>query len=205
MKIASYPPALRPAIVTAFLLMIPLVAMRFTQEVNWTSFDFIVAGILLFGSGLTYELVSRQGSTFVYRAAVGLAVGTALFLIWANLAVGVIGDEGDPANAMYVGVLAIGMLGAVIARLQAQGMAWVLFAMAAAQILAAVIALIAFFPTVRDEPPGLVGFCMLNLFFAALFSGSALLFQAAARAERHPARHAAERAANLGGRVSPQP
>ena len=187
MKSAAYPPALRPAIATALLLMIPMIAMRFTQEVNWTLGDFIVAGILLFGAGLTYELISRLGSTFTYRAAVGVAVATALFLIWVNLAVGVIGDEGDPANAMYVSVLAIGTLGAVLARLRPEGMAWVMFAVAAAQMLVAIIAVIFFFPTVRDEPPGLVGFCMLNLFFTALFSASALLFQAAAREERRAA------------------
>ena len=182
-KTAAYPPALRPALATAFLLMIPLVAMRFTQEVNWTWFDFVVAGILLFGSGLTYELVSRQGTTLAYRAAVGLAVGAGLFLVWVNLAVGVIGDEGDPANLMYFGVLALGMLGAVLARLRPSGMAWVMFTMAAAQMLVGVIALIVFHETVRNEPPGMVGFFLLNGFFAALFAASALLFQSAARQE----------------------
>jgi hypothetical protein len=40
----------------------------------------------------------------------GLAVGTALFLVWSNLAVGLIGSENNPANMMYLGVLAVFLL-----------------------------------------------------------------------------------------------
>ena len=48
--------------------------MQFTTEVTWTLSDFVVAGVLLFGTGLTYALVARKGSTTVYRVAVGVAV-----------------------------------------------------------------------------------------------------------------------------------
>jgi hypothetical protein len=50
-----------------------------------------------------------------------------------NLAVGVIGTEDDPANLMYVGVLAVGIIGAIIARFRPHGMARTLFATALAQ------------------------------------------------------------------------
>lgn len=78
----------RLVVATVFLLMIPLVAMRFTDEVNWTASDFVVAGVLLFGTGLTYELLARKMRRNVYRVAVGVALAAALFLVWANLAVG---------------------------------------------------------------------------------------------------------------------
>jgi hypothetical protein len=42
------------------LLLIPLIAMQFTNEVNWTLFDFVVAGVLLLGTGFICELVIRK-------------------------------------------------------------------------------------------------------------------------------------------------
>ena len=134
---------IRIALVTAFILLLPLLAMQFTDEVVWDLADFAVAGVLLFGAGLTYELVARKGGTIAYRAAVGVAVAAALLLVWMNLAVGLIGTEDNPANLMYVGVLAVGIIGAVIARFQPHGMARALFATALAQMLVPVIALIA--------------------------------------------------------------
>lgn len=47
-------------IIVAGILLIPLVAMQFTNEVNWTIFDFVVAGILLYASGLMLEFNSRK-------------------------------------------------------------------------------------------------------------------------------------------------
>lgn len=114
-----------------------------------------------------------------YRAAVAAALGSALLLVWISLAVGVIGEEGDRADLMYGGVVAVGAVGAVIARFRPEGMTRVLLAMALAQGLVTAIALIA---GKHREPmtsvPELVG---LNAFFAALFVGSALLFRRAAR------------------------
>ena len=75
------------------LLMIPLVAMQFTSEVNWTLIDFVAAGVLLFGTGLTYVLLTRVlaprlTNRLIYRVAVGFSLLVGLFLVWANLAVG---------------------------------------------------------------------------------------------------------------------
>lgn len=174
---------LRLAIATAVLLMVPLVAMQFTKEVNWTLSDFVVAGVLLFGSGLTFELVSRRSANIVYRVAVGIAVATALFLVWSNLAVGIIGNEDNPANLMYFGVLAIGAIGAIIARLQPLGMARALFATALAQLLVPVIALIIWRPEVNA---GVLYVFILNAVFVMLFVGSALLFRRAAHMQNGP-------------------
>jgi hypothetical protein len=146
--------------------------------VNWSLFDFAVAGALNFGTGLTYQLVTRKAGTLAYRFAVGLALATAFVLIWVNLAVGVIGSEDNPANLMYGGVLAVGFIGAILAELRPQGMARALFAMALAQALVAVIALIFGFGTPWSEPVAIV---LVNGFFVTLFVGSALLFRSAAR------------------------
>lgn len=77
--------------VATLLLLIPLVAMQFTDEVKWSGFDFFIMGVLLFGTGLSIELVLRKVKTLRYRFALCAAVLIVLFLIWAELAVGVFG------------------------------------------------------------------------------------------------------------------
>ena len=72
-----------------FLLFIPLIAMQFTNEVNWTLFDFVVAGILLFSTGLIFKLVVRKIKNIKYRIVIGVALLIVLLLIWAELAVGI--------------------------------------------------------------------------------------------------------------------
>jgi hypothetical protein len=169
------------AAIVALILCIPLVAMQISEEWNWDLFDFVFAGTLLFGAALTYELVATKGGTTAYRAAVGIAVATALVLVWINAAVGIIGDD-EFFNLMYFGVLAIGVVGALIARLQPQGMTRALLAVAIAQMLVPLIVLA--IPNLRGalwEPPGPVGVFVLNAFFATLWIGSAWLFQKAAR------------------------
>lgn len=73
------------------LLLMPLVAMQFTNEVDWKPFDFAVMGVLLFGTGLACELVIRKVKTVQYRVAICLGILLAFFLVWAELAVGIFG------------------------------------------------------------------------------------------------------------------
>jgi hypothetical protein len=77
----------------ALLLTVPLVAMQFTMEVNWTGFDFIVAGVLLFGTCLAIEAALRLVQNLWVRFAVCGAILLMLFLIWAELAVGIFGTR----------------------------------------------------------------------------------------------------------------
>jgi len=173
---------LRIGLATALLLLLPLVAMQFTDEVVWDSADFVVAGVLLFGAGLTYELVARNLGSVAYRVAVGIAVAAALILVWINLAVGLIGSESHPANLMYSGVLAVGVIGTVIARFHPRGMARALFATAFAQALVPIIALIVWKPGVgtMEGVVGIVGVFSVNAVFVLLFFLSAGLFRTAA-------------------------
>ena len=76
---------------SAMLLFIPLVAMQFTDEVNWTMLDFVVAGVLLLGTGLMCEFAIRKIKNIKFRIAICVALLMILFLIWAELAVGVFG------------------------------------------------------------------------------------------------------------------
>jgi hypothetical protein len=179
----AYKSAVGVALATAFILLLPLLAMQFTDEVLWGRADFAIAGGLLFGAGPTYQLVARKGGNIAYRSAVGVALAAAFILVWLSLGVGIIGNDGDPANLMYFGVLAVGITGAIIARLQPHGMARALVATALAQALVAGVALIA---GLRLPWSGALELTLLNGFFVALFVGSAWLFRRAAlgRSER---------------------
>ncbi|OHA46105.1 MAG: hypothetical protein A3A80_00680 [Candidatus Terrybacteria bacterium RIFCSPLOWO2_01_FULL_44_24] len=172
---------IRWAVVVALILLIPLVLTIRDGGVegvgwNWTFFDFIFMGTLLFGAGLVYELIARKMSNSAYRAAVGVAVVTAVLMVWINAAVGIIGD-GDFPNAMYFGVLAIGGIGALIARFRPYGMSHALFAMALAQAMVPGIALIIWPPSVISWEPGVMKVFALNAVFVLLWVGSALLFR----------------------------
>ena len=73
------------------LLLIPLIAMLFTDEVSWTASDFVVAGILLLGTGLLVELVIRKVRNKNYQIAAIAVLLAVLFNVWAELAVGIFG------------------------------------------------------------------------------------------------------------------
>ena len=168
----------------AALLLLPLIAMPFTDDVHWDEADFAVAGALIVAVGVTYELTARLTGNVAYRAAVGVALATAFILVWMNLAVGVIGTEDNPANLLYGGVLAVGIIGAFVARFRPHGMARALVATALAQALVGVIALVAGLGSTGPTwPANILG---LTGFFAALWLLSASQFRKAAR-EQTPA------------------
>jgi hypothetical protein len=159
---------------TAFILLLPLVAMRFTDEVNWTTSDFVFAGAMLTGAGLTYEVLARRTANLNYRLGVAVAVVTAVLLVWTNGAVGIIGNEDNPANLMYGCVLAIGLVGAAFAGFRAAGMAWTLGAMAAAHGVICAIALAAGLGKPLEVS-------VITVFFATLWLVAAGLFYNASR------------------------
>ncbi len=77
----------------AVLLLIPFIAMKFTDEVKWDGRDFTIAAVLLLGSGLLCELVMRKVKNVQYRLALCAVVLAALFVVWAELAVGILGTR----------------------------------------------------------------------------------------------------------------
>ena len=172
------------AIGVAGLLMIPLIAMQFTDEVQWSPLDFVFAGLLLFGTGLTYLLVAKRTVNLAYRAGAGVALFAALFLIWANGAVGLIGSEDEPANLMYGGVLAVLIIGAIAVRLRSRGMAITMFATAAAQALVAIIALAIGLQNLPES--SVVEIVKVNALWVFLFTVSGMLFRNAEPVEPQP-------------------
>jgi hypothetical protein len=168
---------IRWVLITAAVLAVPLLAMVFrigvpdpgsgTDGVNWGPMDFAVIGVLVLGSGLLFEYASRRAGNVAHKAAVGIAVAAGLFLIWVNLAVGMIGDEGNPANLMYILVLFVALVGAAIARFEPRQASIAMFVTAGAHVIIAAIALIA----------GLGPTLPADAFFIAAWVASGLLFR----------------------------
>jgi hypothetical protein len=164
----------------ALLLCLPLVA-----GAPWTGSDFLVMGAMLGSAGLGFELAARASGDNFYRAGAGVAILAAFLLVWVNLAVGFLGDEANPANLIFVLVLAVAILGAVLAGLRAAGMARAMAATAAAQALAGAIALAAGLGSSGSD--GLYEIAMGTSVFTALWLVSAgLLRKAAANRVRGP-------------------
>ena len=162
----------------AAVLLLPLVATLFTDDVDWSAADFLFAGVVLVSVGVAFELVVRKTTDTVYRAAMAVALAGALLLVWASGAVGI---TDSAADGLYLGVIAVGFVGAVLTRFRASGMARALIAMAFAQTLVAIVALAAGMVPAHNSAFEVMG---ITAFFVALFAGSALLFRKAARAER---------------------
>jgi hypothetical protein len=101
MKISrsAYRSAVRVALATACILLVPLVAMQITDEVNWGLADFALAAALLGGTGLLLELAARKPGNLVYRAA-ATAIGVAAI---------VLGEADDaPGLVLFGGLLIVG-------------------------------------------------------------------------------------------------
>ena len=155
--------------VVAGLLLLPAVAMQFTSEVNWTPGDFVFAGIMIGGTALTYDIAVLTRASHAYRGGVALALAASFLLVWINGAVGIIGNEENPANLMFGGPIAIAFLGALLSRFRPRGMARTMACAGAAQIAVGVAAL-----TMGANIP------FVTLFFTALWWTSGALFRKAA-------------------------
>jgi hypothetical protein len=109
---------------------------------------------------------------------VAVAVGAGLLLAWANLAVGLVGSENNPANLLYGGVLAVALIGALVARFRPQGMSRAMFGAALTYVLVTAIALFVWKPTGAGAEPlvPLLNVLVANGVFAALWAVAGLLF-----------------------------
>lgn len=76
-------------IIPLILLSIPAIAMLFTDEVNWTIYDFIIMGILLYGTAFICELILRMSKSLAVKIVLCSITVILLLLVWAELAVGI--------------------------------------------------------------------------------------------------------------------
>ena len=166
-------------VVITVILMVPLVAMQFTEEINWKFIDFVIMGAVLMGIGIAYELIAKKSVKTVFRVAFGIGLIGLFLLFWVNGAVGIIGNEGQDANFLYGAVFVVVFIGSLIARFKPLGMSRTLYAAALVQMLVPVIALIIWPPPNTSWSPGILKVFLLSAFFAYLFFVSAMLFKRA--------------------------
>jgi hypothetical protein len=166
---------LRVALVSLALLMVPLVASRVVEGWHWNAGSFVMVYVLFFGTGMAYAVIARKMGAWSYKAGVGVALIAGFALGWSNMVH--VADSENPANLVYYSVLAIGGVGACLARLEARGLARTLFAMAATLALIAVM-----LPS--GAPPYLArNMAIGHGVYVVLFIASGLLFRHANLAE----------------------
>lgn len=167
----------------AALLCVPAIAMRFPGSgFDWTASDFVVMGTLFAAVLGAYELLASRAPGFTYRAASVLTTLGLFLLIWMNLAVGIIGHEGNPANLMFAAVITIVAGGSCIARFKPEGMARALFTAAAAQLAIGVVALAGDLGVEgRGWPRDVI---VLTIFYTGLWATAGTLFGLSGRDAR---------------------
>lgn len=153
------------------LLAAPLVAMRFTDQVAWSPGDFALAAAMFAVFGAALEWAARSSRDALYRAGAVLALVSSFLVVWANLAVGIVGNEREAVNLAFLVAPAVALAGSVLARFRASGMVFAMLAATFAQLLAGA--------WVRDVAPGSV--TMAVLVVCAPLLVAAALFRSAAR------------------------
>ncbi len=164
----------------AVLLLLPAIAMLFTDEVHWSGGDFLFAAVLLGGTGLLVELVVRRRGDNAFRAGAVVALLAVFLLGWSNAAVGFVGSGANTANILYLALIGLAFVLGCVVRFRAKGMVGVMIAVAIAQALITAVAF----------TQGLVGteetfaVLALNGFFIVLWAAAALLFSKAAQRDQ---------------------
>ena len=164
------------------LFLLPLVAMQLTTEMQWDGFDFLVWGTMLLVACGPYELVSRMSPNRAYRLGVGASIVTGFLVFWVNGAVGMIGNEDNAYNLLFLGAIVAGAVVALASWFRPRGMARALYATAAVHAGVALYALVAGMDT-RGSVFALC-FALPYLFAAGLFGLSARQQEAGGDAPR---------------------
>ncbi|MES1260383.1 MAG: hypothetical protein ABUS49_01510 [Acidobacteriota bacterium] len=165
---------LRVALGALAVLMVPLVASQLVEDWHWGVEGFVRVYVLFFATGMAIALIAKRMGVWSYKAGVGLALVAGFALGWSTMVQ--TADSGHPERLWYLSVLAVGGIGACLARLKARGLARTLFAMAATLALIAVM-----LPS--GAPPYLArNMAIGHGVFVTLFTASGLMFRHASLA-----------------------
>ncbi|GAB4132368.1 MAG: hypothetical protein Tsb008_13680 [Rhodothalassiaceae bacterium] len=161
------------------LIAVPFIAMQVTDEVDWNGADFAVLTSLLVGGGGAFSAIARRQHEPAYLWATGIAILAAILLFLVTGAVGIIGAETHDANLLYMVILALFPVGALLCRLRAAAMAWLVLGIGVLQLAIGVLALIAGWGEEAAAWPWDI--LSATGVFCALWLVSAMLFRRAGR------------------------
>ena len=171
----------------ALFMLLMLINNRLSDGEGWGVGDFVFAGVVLYSALGAYDWVTsrewltRRPGHPAQRAGFGLGIAALVVLVWGNAAVGITDTDAD---GWYLAVVAVGVIGALVARFRPRGMAWAMAATAVALVLAGATALVAGKIGSNNSAPEILA---ITAFYAILFAGSAWLFRQAAHEEAGPA------------------
>lgn len=153
----------------AALLALPAIAMQFTDEVDWTGGDFIVAAVLLLVTGLAAEGGLRLARSWPHLIGFAFFTFTAFFTIWSNLAVGIIGSEDEAINTGFFVLLLMGIVASAVGLFKPRPMSAITGVLSVSQLAMGLAAM-------RAMPGHQVEWGVL-LMFATLWLGASLAFR----------------------------
>jgi hypothetical protein len=154
----------------ALLLLAPFIVVQFNDGLRWDGSDFAFVALLIGIFGLAFEGTMTVARNWSCRFAAGLAFAAAFLIVGANGAVGMIGNDDNPYNLYFLGVIAVALVGAAIARFRPAGMALTMAIAGVAQIAIALGGYVA-------DPRG----AALSAVFGGLWLLSAVLFRKGAQ------------------------
>jgi len=158
------------------LLLIPAVMMRVSNEWHWGIGSFVVAGIMIGGVGLLYELAEKASGSRAYRVGVAIVLVTSFLTVWTTI----VRDDGNGMGFLLLVVTAA--VGAFAAWFRPAGMARAMLGVAMMQALVGVA--VATAPVTASVPDGSFKALVFSGFFVVLWLIAALCFRAAAKGER---------------------
>lgn len=83
---------IRSVLAAELILLVPLIAMIFSDDAQWSVSDFIIVGVLLAGVGIGYQLIVTGIKNNSKQAALGIVLAALMILLWIEMAVGLFGS-----------------------------------------------------------------------------------------------------------------
>ena len=165
----------------ALFMLAMLINNQLTDEEGWSVGDFIFGSVVFYGALAGFELVAKRSGSPLYRTGANAGIVSMVLLLWGNAAHGVTISSADVG---YLGALAIGIVGLIVAQVRPAGraravvMVRTMIAAAVTTGLVSVAALIAGSVGAHRTTFEVVG---ITAFYVVLFAGSAWIFREAAR------------------------
>jgi len=150
--------------------------MQVSDGWHWTAGSFAIAGVIIGGVCLLYELAERASGSRAYRAGVAVALVTSVLTVWTTI----VRDDGSGIGFLMLVMTAV--VGALSAWFRPAGMARTMLGVAVMQALLGIA--VATAPSTASSPAGISRALLFSGFFALLWLLSAAFFRTAAKGDK---------------------